>query len=73
MQQSLSRRQCTAAIKSIAVRHGTTIARSGFVWAWDFAEMMMASKLLARLRPFDIRAKDVEQMIVTYPVDFLPS
>jgi len=30
-------------------------------------------KLLARIRQFDFGAKDVEQMIVTWPVDFLPS
>ena len=30
-------------------------------------------KLLARIRQFDFGAKDVEQMVVTWPVDFLPS
>jgi len=30
-------------------------------------------KLLARIRQFDFGAKDVEVMIVSYPVDFLPS
>lgn len=30
-------------------------------------------KLLARIRQFDFGAKDVEVMIVTYPIDFLPS
>ncbi len=30
-------------------------------------------KLLARIRQFDFGAKDVEPMIVTWPVDFLPS
>ena len=30
-------------------------------------------KLLARIRQFDFGAKDVNQMIVSYPVDFLPS
>jgi len=30
-------------------------------------------KLLARVRQFDFGAKDVEQMTVTWPVDFLPS
>ena len=33
----------------------------------------LESKLLARIRQFDFGAKDVEQMIVTWPVDFLPS
>ena len=33
----------------------------------------LESKLLARIRQFDFGAKDVEQIIVTYPVDFLPS
>ena len=30
-------------------------------------------KLLARIRQFDFGAKDVELMVVTWPVDFLPS
>jgi TonB family protein len=30
-------------------------------------------KLLARIRQFDFGAKDVDQMVVTWPVDFLPS
>jgi hypothetical protein len=29
--------------------------------------------LLARIRQFDFGAKDVDQMVVTWPVDFLPS
>jgi TonB family protein len=33
----------------------------------------LENKLLARIRQFDFGAKDVEQMVVTYPVDFLPS
>lgn len=33
----------------------------------------LESKLLARIRQFDFGAKDVDQMVVTYPVDFLPS
>jgi len=33
----------------------------------------LESKLLARIRQFDFGSKDVEQMIVTWPVDFLPS
>jgi hypothetical protein len=33
----------------------------------------LESKLLACVRRFDFGAKDVEQMIVTWPVDFLPS
>jgi TonB family protein len=30
-------------------------------------------KLLARIRQFDFGAKDVEVMVVSWPVDFLPS
>ena len=30
-------------------------------------------KLLARIKQFDFGAKDVAQMVVTWPVDFLPS
>ncbi len=30
-------------------------------------------KLLARIRMFDFGAKDVETVVVTYPIDFLPS
>ncbi|MFQ6021220.1 MAG: TonB family protein [Acidiferrobacterales bacterium] len=30
-------------------------------------------KLVARIRLFDFGAKDVETMVVTYPIDFLPS
>ncbi len=30
-------------------------------------------KLLARIQQFDFGAKDVEQMVVSWPVDFLPS
>jgi periplasmic protein TonB len=33
----------------------------------------MEKKLLARVRQFDFGAKDVADMVVTYPVDFLPS
>jgi TonB family protein len=33
----------------------------------------LESKLLARIRQFDFGAKDVEVMVVTWPVDFLPS
>ena len=31
------------------------------------------SKLLARIRTFDFGAKDVNEMSITYPLDFLPS
>jgi TonB family protein len=31
------------------------------------------SKLLARIRQFDFGAKDVNEMVVNYPLDFLPS
>ncbi len=33
----------------------------------------LESKLMARIRLFDFGAKDVDQMVVTWPVDFLPS
>jgi periplasmic protein TonB len=33
----------------------------------------LETKLLARIRAFDFGAKDVDQMVVTWPVDFLPS
>jgi TonB family protein len=33
----------------------------------------LESKLLARIRQFDFGAKDVDTMVVTWPVDFLPS
>jgi TonB family protein len=33
----------------------------------------LEAKLLARIRQFEFSAKDVEQMVVTWPVDFLPS
>ena len=33
----------------------------------------LEAKLLARIRQFDFGTKDVDQMIVTWPVDFLPS
>jgi TonB family protein len=33
----------------------------------------LESKLLARIRQFDFGAKDVELMVLTWPVDFLPS
>ncbi|MEP7298615.1 MAG: AgmX/PglI C-terminal domain-containing protein [Burkholderiales bacterium] len=33
----------------------------------------LEAKLLARIRQFDFGAKDVDQMVVTWPVDFLPS
>lgn len=33
----------------------------------------LEAKLLARIRQFDFGTKDVDQMVVTWPVDFLPS
>jgi TonB family protein len=33
----------------------------------------LESKLLARIRQFDFGAKDVDVMVITWPVDFLPS
>ena len=35
-------------------------------------DWMSLPKLLARIRQFDFGAKDVDQMVVTWPVDFLP-
>ena len=55
-----------------------TIAPSGLVLecrieASELHTPELEAKLLARIRQFDFGAKDVEQMIVTWPVDFLPS
>ena len=33
----------------------------------------LEAKLLARIRTFDFGAKDVNEMVVNYPLDFLPS
>ena len=33
----------------------------------------LEQKLLARIRQFDFGAKDVDVMVVSWPVDFLPS
>ena len=33
----------------------------------------LAQKLMARLRQFDFGAKDVDEMVVSWPLDFLPS
>jgi len=33
----------------------------------------LEQKLLARIRQFDFGAKDVDMMVVSWPVDFLPS
>jgi outer membrane biosynthesis protein TonB len=33
----------------------------------------LESKLLARIRSFDFGAKDVDTMVVSWPLDFLPS
>jgi TonB family protein len=33
----------------------------------------LESKLLARIRQFDFGAKDVNVMVVNFPIDFLPS
>jgi TonB family protein len=33
----------------------------------------LESKLLARIHQFDFGSKDVELMVVSWPVDFLPS
>jgi TonB family protein len=39
----------------------------------DLKAPELEAKLLARIRQFDFGAKDVNQMAVSYPVDFLPS
>ena len=33
----------------------------------------LEQKLLAKIRTFDFGPKDVDQMVVTWPLDFLPS
>jgi periplasmic protein TonB len=39
----------------------------------ELKDAELERKLLARIRQFDFGAKDVAQMVVTWPVDFLPS
>ena len=39
----------------------------------DLKTPELEAKLLARIRQFDFGSKDVDQMVVTWPVDFLPS
>ena len=55
-----------------------TIAPSGAITdcrieSSDLHAAELEGKLLARIRQFDFGAKDVDQMVVTWPVDFLPS
>ncbi|HEX7435973.1 MAG TPA: AgmX/PglI C-terminal domain-containing protein, partial [Caldimonas sp.] len=55
-----------------------TIAPSGSVVdcrieSSDLHAPELEAKLLARIRQFDFGAKDVNEMLVSYPVDFLPS
>ena len=55
-----------------------TIAPSGEVTDVKIASSELKDgelerKLLARIRTFDFGAKDVERMVVSWPVDFLPS
>jgi outer membrane biosynthesis protein TonB len=55
-----------------------TIAPSGGITSLSIvsSELKMPdieSKLLARIRTFDFGAKDVNEMVVNYPLDFLPS
>ena len=55
-----------------------TIAPSGSVVDCRIASTELKnpdveSKLLARIRQFDFGAKDVNEMVVNYPLDFLPS
>jgi len=39
----------------------------------ELKQVELEKKLLARIRQFDFGAKDVDLMVVTWPVDFLPS
>ena len=39
----------------------------------ELRDPALERKLLARIRQFDFGAKEVEVMVVTYPIDFLPS
>ena len=39
----------------------------------ELKDSELERKLLARIKQFDFGAKDVAQMVVTWPVDFLPS
>ena len=39
----------------------------------DLKTPELEAKLLARIRQFDFGAKDVNEMVVSYPLDFLPS
>jgi TonB family protein len=55
-----------------------TIAPSGEVMdcrieSSELRQPELEGKLLARIRQFDFGAKDVGQMIVSWPIDFLPS
>jgi TonB family protein len=55
-----------------------TIAPSGAVTdlrivSSELKQAEVESKLLARIRTFDFGAKDVNEMVVNYPLDFLPS
>lgn len=55
-----------------------TITSSGKVTACELVSSELGwpkleRKIVARVRLFDFGAKDVETMVVTYPIDFLPS
>lgn len=55
-----------------------TIAPSGRVTACELVSSELRApdlvrKLVARVQLFDFGAKDVDTMVVTYPIDFLPS
>jgi TonB family protein len=39
----------------------------------ELSEPALARKIVARVRLFDFGAREVETMVVTYPIDFLPS
>ena len=55
---------------TIAPSGGVTEAR---VESSELKTPELEAKLLARIRQFDFGAKDVDVMVVTWPVDFLPS
>jgi len=55
-----------------------TIAPNGSVTACRFVSSELKApeleqKLLARFRSLDFKAEDVDTLVTTYPIDFLPS
>ena len=47
--------------------------RSRQLFSFCMPTLAAATLPVARIRQFDFGAKDVDQMVVTWPVDFLPS